>query len=46
MPDWLLAVLGGLVLLAVVVKAFWNPPKPDPHKSHRTNLPPGAAGGL
>ena len=46
MPDWLLAAIGGLVLLAVVVKAFWNPPKPDPLKPERTDLPPGAGGRL
>jgi len=46
MPDWLIAVIGGLVLLAVVIKAFWNAPEPDPLKPESTELPPGAGGRL
>lgn len=46
MPDWLIAVIGGVVLLAVCVKAFWRPAQPDPLKPETTELPPGAGGRL
>jgi hypothetical protein len=46
MPDWLIAVICGLVLLAVVIKAFWKAPEPDPLRPESTELPPGAGGRL
>jgi len=33
-PDWLILALCGIVVVAVFVKAFWNPPRPDPDKRH------------
>lgn len=46
MPDWLIPAICGLVLVIVLIKAFWNPPKPDPLKPESTDLPPGAGGRL
>lgn len=41
MPDWLVALLGGAALVAVLLKAFCRPPKRDPLKPETTGLPPG-----
>ena len=42
MLEWLIPALCGVVVVAVLVKAFWNPPRPDPFKSTDTRLPPGS----
>jgi len=33
-PDWLIPALCGVVVLAVLVKAFWKAPEPDSDKRH------------
>jgi hypothetical protein len=40
MPDWLIPAICGIVVVAVLVKAFWKAPKPDPLKPEQTGLPP------
>ncbi len=45
MPDWLIAVLGAAAIGAVLVKAFWSAPKPDPHKSEDIGQVPPNIGG-
>ena len=39
-PDWLIPAICGVVIVAVLVKAFWNPPKRDPLKPEPPALPP------
>jgi hypothetical protein len=46
MPDWVIPAICGVALVVVLIKAFWNPPKPDPLKPESTDLPPGAGGRL
>jgi hypothetical protein len=43
MPDWLVALLGGVVLLGVLIKAFWNPAALSGNRHEDTRLPPGAS---
>lgn len=42
MPDWLIPALCGVVVVAVLFKAFWKPPERDPTKPEDPpDLPPG-----
>jgi hypothetical protein len=41
MLDWVIPAICGVVVLAVLVKAFWKAPRPDPDKKHGHDEPPG-----
>lgn len=37
MPDWLIPAICGLIVAAVLLKAFWKPPECDPNKEPWNN---------
>jgi hypothetical protein len=43
MPVWLIPAICGVLVVAVLVKAFWNPPRRDPTRPEPPDLPPGTS---